>query len=153
MGPLARYEHELNTGKLNADEEQRSVIVLLDTIASNLSKRKAWKPQSTGLLSRLFGSNYQNIAAVEGLYLWGGVGRGKTYLCDLFFEELAFEDKTRLHFHRFMKRIHDDLRELGQVENPLPLVADKWAAKTRLLMLDEIHVWRNVSDYLKFASG
>jgi len=119
------------------------VVRLLDSIATDLAERKPWKPPSSGLFSRLFSSASKADSAqngIEGLYLWGGVGRGKTHLCDLFFEELAFEDKTRLHFHRFMLRIHQDLRELGQVENPIPLVADKWAKQTRLLLLDEIHV-------------
>lgn len=138
MGPLARYEREVDSGKLNADEEQRAVMVLLDAIATELSRRKPWQPPATGFFSRF--SKPKPVHAVEGLYLWGGVGRGKTHLCDLFFAECAFEDKTRLHFHRFMQRIHNDLRELGQVENPIPLVADKWAAQTRLLLLDEIHV-------------
>ncbi len=140
MGPLARYEREVDSGTLNPDDEQRAVVRLLDSIANDLTKRKPWKPPSTGLFSRILRSSDASVQSVEGLYLWGGVGRGKTHLCDLFFEELAFEDKTRLHFHRFMRRIHNDLRKLGQVENPIPLVADNWAAQTRLLLLDEIHV-------------
>jgi len=140
VGPLARYERELESGKLNADDEQLAVVRLLDNIATELTNRKPWKPPRTGLLSRFLKSSAAESTSVEGLYLWGGVGRGKTHLCDLFFNALPFEDKTRLHFHRFMQRIHADLRELGQVENPLPLVADKWATQTRLLLLDEIHV-------------
>lgn len=140
MGPLARYEHEIDSGKLNPDEEQRAVVRLLDSIAADLSKRKPWEPPSTSFFSRFLGSAPETQTAIEGLYLWGGVGRGKTHLCDLFFEQLTFEDKTRLHFHSFMRRIHQDLRELGQVENPIPLIADQWAARTRLLLLDEIHV-------------
>lgn len=140
MGPLARYEREVESGKLNPDEEQRAVVRLLDSIASELSKRKPWKPPATGFFSRFKNRSQASSTAIEGLYLWGGVGRGKTHLCDLFFEELSFDDKTRLHFHSFMQRIHQDLRELGQVENPIPLVADKWASQSRLLLLDEIHV-------------
>lgn len=138
MGPLARYEREVDTGKLNPDEEQRAVVRLLDTIASELASRRPWEPPSTGFFSRF--KKRSSTTGVEGLYLWGGVGRGKTHLCDLFFEQLSFNDKTRLHFHSFMQRIHNDLRELGQVENPIPLVADKWARRSRLLLLDEIHV-------------
>ncbi|MCL4141435.1 UNVERIFIED_CONTAM: hypothetical protein GTU68_057624, partial [Idotea baltica] len=140
VGPLERYELEIDSGALNPDEEQRAVVKLLDSICENLAKRKPWAPPSTGFFSRLLNKAPESKAGVEGLYLWGGVGRGKTHLCDLFFESLPFKDKTRLHFHRFMQRIHDDLRELGQIENPIPLVADKWAARARLILLDEIHV-------------
>ncbi len=151
MGPLARYEQEVDSGQLNADEEQRSVVKILDTIAQQLDRRKPWKPSKPGLFSRFFKSSGASEATVEGLYLWGGVGRGKTHLCDLFFAELNFNDKTRLHFHRFMQRIHADLRELGQVENPMPLVADKWAAQSRLLLLDEIHV-NDITDAMLLGS-
>jgi len=151
VGPLARYEREIDSGQLNPDDEQRAVVRLLDSMASGLAKRKPWKPPSTGLLSRFFAKRAPANSSVEGLYLWGGVGRGKTHLCDLFYEQLEFEDKTRLHFHRFMQRIHNDLRELGQVENPIPLVADKWAARTRLLLLDEIHV-NDITDAMLLGS-
>ena len=151
MGPLARYEREIESGELNPDDEQHAVVRLLDSISSELAERKPWKPPAAGFLSRFFKSGPQQSAGVEGLYLWGGVGRGKTHLCDLFFSALPFEDKTRLHFHRFMQRIHADLRELGQVENPMPLVADKWASQTRLLLLDEIHV-NDITDAMLLGS-
>ena len=66
-------------------------------------------------------------AAVRGLYLWGGVGRGKTFLMDLFYGALPFDDKLRRHFHRFMADVHEHLKELRDRENPLELVADKIA--------------------------
>jgi len=151
VGPLARYEHEVDSGLLSADDEQRAVVTHLDSIARQLSQRKPWKPSGTGFFSRILKPVSASPVAVEGLYLWGGVGRGKTHLCDLFFAELNFDDKTRLHFHRFMQRIHTDLRNLGQVENPIPLVADKWAAQSRLLLLDEIHV-HDITDAMLLGS-
>lgn len=151
MGPLARYDHEVGSGQINADDEQRAVVQLLDSMAQKLEQRKPWKPPKSGFFSRFLKSKTASDTAIEGLYLWGGVGRGKTHLCDLFFAQLSFEDKTRLHFHRFMQRIHVDLRELGQVENPMPLVADKWAAQTRLLVLDEIHV-NDITDAMLLGS-
>lgn len=151
MGPLARYEHEIDSGQLSADDEQRAVVKRLDSIAQQLDRRKPWKPSGNGFFSRFLKSASASETGVEGLYLWGGVGRGKTHLCDLFYAELNFDDKTRLHFHRFMQRIHDDLRKLGQVENPMPLVADKWAAQSRLLLLDEIHV-NDITDAMLLGS-
>jgi len=151
VGPLARYEQEIVSGQLNADDEQKAVVKVLDSSANRLERRKPWKPPGKGILSRFLKSKTTNATIVEGLYLWGGVGRGKTHLCDLFYAELNFDDKIRLHFHRFMQRIHADLRELGQVENPIPLVADKWAAQSRLLLLDEIHV-NDITDAMLLGS-
>ena len=78
--------------------------------------------------------------ATTGLYLWGGVGRGKTYLMDLFFECLPFEAKHRLHFHRFMLRVHGELTELQGVPNPLARVAERIADEGRILCFDEFSV-------------
>ena len=62
------------------------------------------------MFGKLFGK--KDASVVKGLYFWGGVGRGKTYLVDTFFEALPFEDKMRTHFHRFMKRVHEEMKNL-----------------------------------------
>lgn len=138
--PLARYDREVAAGQLQADSEQRAVMQRLDQMAADLTRRRARNKPSNSVFARWFQPTSSAIQGVTGLYLWGGVGRGKTHLCDLFFNSLAFEDKTRLHFHRFMQRIHDDLGSMEGVEDPLERIADNWAAKARLLLLDEIHV-------------
>ena len=138
--PLARYEREVSSGQLQPDDEQRAVMQQLDQMAADLTRRRAWTKPSSSVFASWFKPTSPEIHGVPGLYLWGGVGRGKTHLCDLFFDSLTFKDKTRLHFHRFMQRIHDDLRTLEGVEDPLEEIADKWAMKARLLLLDEIHV-------------
>jgi cell division protein ZapE len=74
------------------------------------------------------------------LYLWGSVGRGKTWLMDLFFEQLPIEHKQRIHFHRFMARVHDALREHASRSDPLEVVATEWAQRCRVLCFDEFHV-------------
>ena len=78
--------------------------------------------------------------AVRGIYLWGGVGRGKTFLMDLFYDSLNIDEKKRVHFHRMMKEVHDRLRELGDIEDPLATVAAGIAADTRVLCFDEFFV-------------
>ena len=78
--------------------------------------------------------------AATGLYLWGGVGRGKTYLMDLFYECLPFKAKHRMHFHRFMLRVHGELTELQGVPNPLAHVAERIAEEGRVFCFDEFSV-------------
>ena len=77
---------------------------------------------------------------IRGLYLWGGVGRGKSFLMDAFFDSVPIERKSRVHFHRFMQDIHHRLRDLQGEENPLLRVANDIAEEFRLLCLDEFHV-------------
>lgn len=79
-------------------------------------------------------------APIDGLYLWGGVGRGKTYLMDWFAESLALPGKRRLHFHHFMRDIHDAMSRLPKQPDPLDRVADQWRQQVRVLCLDELAV-------------
>lgn len=74
---------------------------------------------------------------MRGIYLWGGVGRGKTFLMDIFYQCLPIESKRRVHFHRFMNEVHQSLGQFENVENPLQQVASEISKKTRLLCLDE----------------
>jgi cell division protein ZapE len=77
---------------------------------------------------------------VTGLYLWGGVGRGKTWLMDLFFASLPFSERRRRHFHRFMHDVHDELKRLRQRRSPLDHIAATIARDTRVLCFDELFV-------------
>ena len=138
--PLAHYDAEVSKGTLHVDVEQRFVMQKLELISDELKRRENWVRPSRSLFARWKKPTDYRVSGIKGLYLWGGVGRGKTHLCDLFFEALTFEDKKRLHFHRFMQAIHTDLRKLDGVKNPLERVADEWAVQSRLLLLDEIHV-------------
>ena len=76
----------------------------------------------------------------QGIYMWGGVGRGKTFLMDLFFESLNVPGKRRIHFHRMMREVHERLHSLGDVEDPLAQVAAGIARDTRVLCFDEFFV-------------
>lgn len=77
---------------------------------------------------------------VRGLYMWGGVGRGKTWLMDLFYQSLPGERKQRLHFHRFMMRVHEELTALQGQTDPLEIIADRFKAETDVLCFDEFFV-------------
>ena len=138
--PIERYNAEVSSGVLREDAEQRAVMQKLDFISDELKRRQKWVKPSRSLFARWIKPSNASVTGIKGLYLWGGVGRGKTHLCDLFFDAVSFEDKTRLHFHRFMQQIHDDLRKLEGVEDPMQRIADKWSSHSRLLLLDEIHV-------------
>jgi cell division protein ZapE len=111
------------------DPAQRVALAALDRIHAELSAvPPLWKRILTP------------SATVRGLYLWGAVGRGKTFLVDLFFAALPFEQKLRLHFHRFMGRVHAELAKLEGRSDPLADVAAHFAAQARVLCLDEFFV-------------
>ena len=136
----ALYRAEIDAGRLEPDADQRAVIGRLDAIGAELARRRRWQRPSRSLFARWFDGSPGHVDPVRGLYLWGGVGRGKTRLCDLFFDGLPFDDKVRLHFHSFMRRVHAELRGQGEVEDPLERIAEGWATRARLLLLDEMHV-------------
>lgn len=91
-----------------------------------------------GRLARRMG--IARFTPVRGLYLWGSVGRGKTWLMDQFFDCLPFHDKRRRHFHRFMQAVHHDLARLEDQADPLEAVAARIAAETSVICFDEFHV-------------
>jgi cell division protein ZapE len=134
MGPVEQYQQLLAEPGFTADPGQRRVVDLLEALYQVLLARKRQRSP----LSRLLGRS--STQPVTGLYLWGGVGRGKTMLMDLFCESLPAEDRLRMHFHRFMQRVHQQLHELGGVPNPLEIVAQRFAEESRVLCFDEFFV-------------
>ncbi|MEE4362024.1 MAG: cell division protein ZapE [Pseudomonadales bacterium] len=135
MTPAQRYALDLSKGSILEDPAQAAVVPLLDDLAVRLAAPRpgrSWLDRVTGRTPRQ--------QPPRGLYLWGGVGRGKTYLMDLFYECLPFEDRLRVHFYRFMRRVQDELRGLGPGADPLHAVAERLAAETRVVCFDEFFV-------------
>ncbi len=133
-GVLARYEQLVAAGELKPDPEQRDAAERLDALQRQLEAEP-----SSGLFGKLFG---KKAPAPRGIYLWGGVGRGKSMLMDLFHECLAIPEKRRVHFHAFMIEVHALLREarLSESGDPIPPVAAALAEGLRVLAFDEMVV-------------
>ena len=135
-GLLALYRQRIARGELAADPAQARAIEALERLYRDLQRAappRGWR----GKVAKLAGKRRN---AVRGLYLWGSVGRGKTFMMDLFYNALPFPDKRRQHFHRFMASVHDGLKQHRNVENPLELVAEGIAEETRIICFDEFAV-------------
>ncbi|WP_436909370.1 cell division protein ZapE [Enterobacter kobei] len=144
LSPASRYQQALNEGTHQPDDVQREAVNRLEMIYQELTTKPADVDQSSGLkaaFGRLLGKKTpQTQAPVRGLYMWGGVGRGKTWLMDLFYLSLPGARKQRLHFHRFMLRVHEELTALQGKSDPLEIVADRFKAETDVLCFDEFFV-------------
>ncbi|MDX1499856.1 MAG: cell division protein ZapE [Woeseiaceae bacterium] len=134
MNVREAYARSLEREGHERDAAQEAVVDLLADLQQRLARRPEDRP---GLLRRMLGSRREGE---KGLYVWGGVGRGKTFLMDLFYETLDIEAKRRVHFHRMMHEVHARLKALGDVEDPLDRVAADIAAATRVLCFDEFFV-------------
>ncbi len=128
----AQYLHELDARGFAADTAQLKAVEALTSCAQRLARA-----ERTHWLTRIVG---RKRSSGRGLYLWGGVGRGKTFLMDLFFDALPTDAKFRAHFHRFMQYVHDALIPLDGEEDPLAIVARDFAERYRVLCLDEFFV-------------
>ncbi|MFA3781049.1 cell division protein ZapE [Yersinia sp. 1652 StPb PI] len=154
--PTALYQQALDAGDYQPDEVQRRAVARLDRLYQELNQRQSIAPTRASLrgrLNRLIGRAVPRtpIRPAQGLYMWGGVGRGKTWLMDLFFHSLPGERKLRLHFHRFMLRVHQELTELQGHENPLEIIADGFKAQTDVLCFDEFFV-SDITDAMLLAT-
>lgn len=140
MTPRERYQSDLKRDDFSYDPAQEQAVELLHAMYERLMATE--QPSSSGLAQKLFSKFKAKPAMqpVKGLYFWGGVGRGKTYLMDAFYDALPFERKMRAHFHRFMQRVHKELRDLEGEKNPLERVADRISAEARVICFDEFFV-------------
>ena len=134
MLPSRRYADGVARGDWQHDLAQQPALRALDRIHAALAAPVPVR----GVLQRLFGDGPQ--PSPQGLYLWGGVGRGKTFLIDLFFAGLPIQEKRRTHFHRFMRDVHERLRAHAGERDPLAAIAREWRQSLRVLVLDEFFV-------------
>jgi cell division protein ZapE len=129
--PGERYAAGVAAGEWQDDPAQRAALAELDRLWRELADAR-----TPGFWQRLRG----RVEAPRGVYLHGPVGRGKTFLCDLFYEALPGESKRRTHFHRFMQDVHASLTALEGRADPLEEVAARIASASRVLVLDEFFV-------------
>ncbi|MGP3591001.1 cell division protein ZapE [Vagococcus sp. WN89Y] len=145
LSPTSRYHNALNEGSHQPDDVQKEAVARLDTIYQQLlARNESTVPPARGLkaaFGKLLGKrDAAQQEPVRGLYMWGGVGRGKTWLMDMFYQSLPGTRKQRLHFHRFMLRVHEELTSLQGHSDPLEIVADRFKAETDVLCFDEFFV-------------
>ena len=136
--PLQRYQDDLQREDFSHDPAQEQAVLLLQDLFERLLATRG--DRSGGLLGWLRKLRGDVEEPEMGLYFWGGVGRGKTYLVDAFFECLPMRRKMRIHFHRFMQRVHTELGSLEGEKNPLEIVADRLAEEARVICFDEFFV-------------
>ena len=127
------YDHALSERGFKSDEAQQRAI---DRLQRAYEEWVAFKSQRSSTFKRLI--NRPDVP--RGVYMWGGVGRGKSFLMDSFYSVVPVVRKTRVHFHEFMRDVHRQLDELKGIANPLDEVAKRIAKKYRLICFDEFHV-------------
>ncbi len=129
----AAYEAELSARGYQSDPAQLRAVEALDRCASEWSQ---YKEQRSNVFKKLI--NRPDIP--RGVYMHGGVGRGKSFLMDCFFNAVPLKRKTRLHFHEFMREVHRELVDLQGTVNPLDVLGERMAKRYRLICFDEFHV-------------
>jgi len=127
------YDAALKAKGYTADPAQTRAIAALQRCADDWT---AYKNKRSNSLKKLFA----RPPIPRGVYMYGGVGRGKSFLMDCFFQAVPIERKTRLHFHEFMREVHRELRELQGTVNPLDELGKRMAKRFKLICFDEFHV-------------
>ena len=138
---LEVYDEKLSLGVLHPDKEQEQAVNLFSTLSLALSSK-----EKKGFLEKVLS---KDSFSIKGLYIYGGVGRGKSMLMDMFFDHLTIDEKRRVHFHEFMLEVHDflhvkrtqrDKAKKDPIDSDLIAFAREVAATTKLLCFDEFHV-------------
>jgi cell division protein ZapE len=136
-GPLEWYWHFSQRGDFQTDSQQLRVLEQLQRLFEDLEEYRLYR---AGKLNRLVTNLGAGRKPPRGMYIWGGVGRGKSLMMDAFFKVSRHRRKRRVHFHEFMREIHARMRALSGQEDPLDLISTEIAKELRLLAFDEFHV-------------
>ena len=137
LSPTAQYQQDLMDPDFQPDPYQAAAIEVLDKIYWQLCEEAQHRNRKLNF--------FYKRKVIQGCYLWGDVGTGKSYLMNTFFHCLPFKQKIRLHFHEFMHCIHAELKALQGKKNPLKLIAKRWAKQTLVLCFDEFFV-KDIAD-------
>lgn len=133
MSPEHWYLAASQTTGLTYDPAQAAVIEALDKLWHQLMDFKTKR-------NHFLGRSLLSPDVPKGIYIWGGVGRGKTFLMDGFYECVPYRRKRRIHYHHFMAEVHQRMKQLADQDDPLMALAERIEESTRLLCLDEFHV-------------
>ncbi len=125
------YHQYIKDGDIHADSHQQQLVDRLDDFHQQFCRIKP----AGGLLSR-----FRRTPSIRGLYIYGSVGRGKTWMADLLYDSLPADSKSRIHFHAFMRDIHEQMKKLQGRSDPLRHIAGRFAITNRVIFLDEFHV-------------
>lgn len=148
-GPIERYREDLSSGHIVPDPGQEAVVSALQDLHDELTR--ATSAPLSHRIRAVIGPARPYRRRIKGLYLFGGVGRGKTYLMDCFFQTLPLKAKRREHFHRFMNEIHNHLKAHKGRRNPLEDIAEELATDIRVLCFDEFFV-NDITDAMLLGS-
>ncbi|MDH3343505.1 MAG: cell division protein ZapE [Gammaproteobacteria bacterium] len=153
MTPSKPLEQAIGQHGFSADPAQQSAILAFQQVYDSLNQQAASSIWYEKLLAKI---GLKHKIKSRGIYLWGDVGRGKTWLMNLFFDSLPFEQKTRVHFHHFMIDVHQRLDRLSHDQgakkrNPLNIIAADFARHYRVLCLDEFIVTNIVDAMLLYG--
>lgn len=138
--PLEHYQQKIDDGVIEKNDEQQAVVQILETIYNDLLIRQEQRDSQVGKLRR----KVKPRPPIQGLYLWGTVGVGKTFLLDALYDCLPVK-KIRLHFYAFMRQIHQALKEIQGQKNPLQHIGEKISDKFLVICFDEFFV-SNIAD-------
>ncbi len=145
MSVISHYLQLVKNNHLKQDNAQYRAVVALDTLSEQLNSKT--KNRFSFFSLKFF---VKNKPAITGIYFHGRVGRGKTMLMDLFYQQLTTARKKRMHFHRFMEEVHEALNNLKGQENPLERIANLWAQDVDVLCFDEFFV-NDIADAMLLA--